>query len=173
MSRERLQAIEEIRRLKARYFRYVDTKRWDRFADLFCADAELHVPVNRAEPLRGAPAIAERVRRGLSEMITVHHGHEAEIEILSADRARAIWPLYDRLLTTTNELTVDPHAPGFGPRYEGVGHYAEEYARGEDGRWRIARSELRRLHLEIERHVRDVNPAAFEPQGGAAGAAGG
>jgi hypothetical protein len=156
VTREQLEAIEEIRQLKARYFRYVDTKRWDRFADVFTPDAELHVPVNRPEPLRGADAIAERVRQGLADMITIHHGHAAEIEVLSADRARAVWPLYDRLLTTTNELTRDPDAPGFGPRYEGLGHYTEEYARGEDGRWRISRSELRRLHLEIERHVRDV-----------------
>lgn len=162
MTRERLAAIEDIRRLKARYFRYVDTKQWDRFDELFTDDAELHVPVNRPEPLRGPAEIAGRVRHGLSEMITIHHGHAAEIEILSADRARAIWPMYDRLMTTTNALGADPDAPGFGPRYEGFGHYTEEYTRGHDGRWRIARSELRRLHLETERHVRDVDVDVFD-----------
>jgi hypothetical protein len=160
MTRDELEALEAIRQLKARYFRYVDTKRWDRFAELFSEDAVLHVPVNRAEPLRGATAIAERVRLGLSEMITVHHGHTPEIELLDADRARAIWPLYDRLSSVSNELTADPAAPGFGPRYEGVGHYVEEYARGDDGQWRITQIELRRLHLEIERHLRDV--ASFD-----------
>ena len=159
MTRDELEAFEAIRQLKARYFRYVDTKQWDRFAELFCEDAILDVPVNRAEPLRGAAAIAERVQRGLSAMITVHHGHAPEIELRGADRARAIWPMYDRLSSQTNELTADPVAPGFGPRYEGAGHYVEEYARGEDGRWRFARIELRRLHLEIERHLRDVAPA--------------
>lgn len=162
MTREQLEAVEEIRRLKARYFRYVDTKQWDRFADLFTADAELHVPVNRREPLRGGEEISRRVRQGLAEMITIHHGHAPEIEILSADAARAIWPMYDRLMTTSNTLGADADAPGFGPRYEGFGHYTEEYVRGEDGRWRIARSELRRLHLETERHVRDVDVSVFD-----------
>jgi hypothetical protein len=155
VTRDELQALEAIRRLKARYFRYVDTKQWDRFGELFCEDAELHVPVNRSEPLRGRAAIAGRVRLGLSEIVTVHHGHAPEIELLAPDRARAIWPMYDRLSSTTTELACSS-APGFGPRYEGFGHYTEEYARGIDGRWRIARCELRRLHLEIERHVRDV-----------------
>ena len=34
----RLEAIEEIRRLKARYFRCVDTRNWVEFADLFTLD---------------------------------------------------------------------------------------------------------------------------------------
>jgi hypothetical protein len=160
-----LEDIEAIRQLKARYFRFVDTKQWDRWGDLFTDDAVLHVPVNRPEPLRGREAIKQRVRTGLSEMITIHHGHTAEIELLSADRARGIWPMYDLLLNMTNELTADPEAPGFGPRYEGFGHYVEEYAKGEDGQWRIASSELRRLHLETERHRRDVDISAFDATG--------
>ena len=39
--------IEAIRQLKARYFRFVDTKQWDRWGDLFTEDAVFHVPVNR------------------------------------------------------------------------------------------------------------------------------
>jgi hypothetical protein len=157
-----LDDMEAIRKLKARYFRFVDTKQWDRWGDLFTEDAVLHVPVNRPEPLRGRQAIIDRVRAGLAGMITIHHGHSPEIEFLSSARARAIWPMYDRLLSGTNELTADPGAAGFGPRYEGFGHYMEEYAKGRDGRWRIARSELRRLHLETERHRRDVDVSAFD-----------
>jgi len=152
-----LEDLEAIRQLKARYFRFVDTKQWDRWGELFTEDAVLDVPLVRGEPLRGRPAITDRVRQGLTPMITVHHGHMPEIELAGSDRARGLWPMYDRLLTTTNELTADPAVSGFGPRYEGFGHYVEEYARGEDGRWRIARCELRRLHLETERHRRDVD----------------
>ena len=36
---ERLLAVEQIRQLKARYFRLLDTKRWDEFEALFSADA--------------------------------------------------------------------------------------------------------------------------------------
>lgn len=154
-----LEDLEAIRRLKARYFRFVDTKQWERWGELFTEDAILDVPINRPEPLRGRAAITDRVRRGLLEMITVHHGHMPEIELDGPDRAYGIWPMYDQLLGTTNELTAGPETPGFGPRYEGFGHYVEHYVRGDDGAWRIARSELRRLHLENERHHRDA-PAA-------------
>jgi hypothetical protein len=154
--------LESIRQLKARYFRYVDTKQWDRWAELFTEDAILDVPINRPEPLRGRAAIAERVRQGLTPMVTVHHGHMPEIELDGTDRAHGIWPMYDRLLRTGNELTDGPQAPGFGPRYEGFGHYVERYVKTEDGEWRIARCELRRLHLETERHRRDVETSRFE-----------
>lgn len=159
---EDLEAREAIRQLKARYFRFVDTKQWERFAELFTEDAVLDVPLVRAEPLRGRAAIADRVRTGLTPMITIHHGHMPEIELDGPDRARGIWSMEDRLLSTTNELSADPEAPGFGPRYAGFGHYLERYVRGADGCWRIARSELRRLHLETERHRRDADPSAFE-----------
>ena len=36
---DKLLAIEEIKQLKARYFRFVDTKDWTGFAGLFAADA--------------------------------------------------------------------------------------------------------------------------------------
>jgi hypothetical protein len=157
-----LQDIEAIKQLKARYFRFVDTKQWDRWGELFTEDAVLDVPVNRAEPLVGRRAITDRVRRNLNAMVTIHHGHMPEIEILGSDRARGIWPMYDRLLTTTSQFTADRAAPGFGPRYEGFGHYVEEYAKAESGSWRIARCTLRRLHLETEQHRRDADPAAFE-----------
>jgi ketosteroid isomerase-like protein len=150
--------IEAIRQLKARYFRFVDTKQWDRWGELFTEDAVLDVPLMRGEPLRGRRAIEERVRQGLIPMITIHHGHTPEIELDGPDRARGIWPMYDKLLRTT----LETDAPGFGPRYEGSGHYVERYAKDGNGRWRIARCELRRLHLETERHRRDSRTEVFE-----------
>jgi ketosteroid isomerase-like protein len=150
--------IEAIKQLKARYFRFVDTKQWDRWSDLFTEDAVLDVPLMRGEPLQGRDAIGERVRQGLIPMITIHHGHTPEIELDGPERARAIWPMYDKLLRTT----LDTGAPGFGPRYEGYGHYLEHYHKDANGQWRIARCELRRLHLETERHRRDSLTKGFE-----------
>jgi hypothetical protein len=156
-----LEDVEAIRQLKARYFRFVDTKQWDRWGELFTEDALLHVPINRAEPLRGREAIVARVRHNLQAMITIHHGHEPEIELLGPASARAVWPMYDLLRWTTTSAAPSG-AGAFGPRYEGYGHYLERYAKGDDGRWRIAYAELRRLHLETERHRRDVELTAFE-----------
>ena len=40
---ERLEAIEEIKQLKARYFRCMDTKDWDGFTTVFAPDARMDV----------------------------------------------------------------------------------------------------------------------------------
>lgn len=47
---EELLAIEEIRKLKARYFRALDAKDWDAFAGVFAPDA--------VQDLRGDPNMA-------------------------------------------------------------------------------------------------------------------
>ena len=146
--------VEAIRQLKARYFRFVDTKRWAEFGALFTDDAVLDVPLVRATPLQGRDAIVAAVSGNLAQLVTIHHGHAEEIEILGPREARAIWPMYDLLLRTTA-----PPASGtatcFGPRYEGYGHYLERYEKDDDSAWHIARCELRRLHLETEQHRRD------------------
>jgi ketosteroid isomerase-like protein len=158
-----LQDIEAIKQLKARYFRFLDTKQWDRWGEVFTPDAVLDVPINRDVPLRGRAEIVATVSANLDPIITIHHGHMPEIEILAPGRARGIWPMYDLLLRTTTTLVDSgPGAATFGPRYEGYGHYVEQYTKGEDGQWRIAHIELRRLHLETERHRRDVDISSFE-----------
>jgi len=73
----------------------------------------------------------------LADAVTVHHGHMPEIEILDADRATGIWAMFDQ---------VD--LPGLVLR--GFGHYHDEYVRS-GARWRIHRSRLTRLRLDIER----------------------
>ena len=40
---ERLEAIEEIKQLKARYFRCMDTKDWHGFTTVFAPDARMDV----------------------------------------------------------------------------------------------------------------------------------
>ncbi len=143
--------LEAIRRLKARYFRFVDTKQWDRWGEVFTPDAVLDVPLLRDTPLRGRTEILAAVRRNLNELFTIHHGHMPEIEIRGRDRARGIWPMYD-LLLRGSRASEGGSGSAFPPRYEGYGHYVEDYAKGNDGEWRIARTQLRRLHLETEQH---------------------
>jgi hypothetical protein len=149
-----LEQVEAIKQLKARYFRYLDTKQWERWGNVFTADAVLRHPANRPEPIVGREAIVATVSTKLQESITVHHGHMPEIEILSDTEARGIWAMYDRLLHPT------PGGKGRA-RYEGHGHYIERYVREADGEWRIADLHLRRLHLEIEEWVRDADPEVF------------
>jgi hypothetical protein len=149
---EKLVAMEAIRALKAAYFRCMDTKRWDELADLFTTDAtfdarralEMPAPEEffESEPIiTGRAAIVEFISRGLTPIISVHHGHMPEIEIESPVRARGVWPMTDLLV-----------APPGGPFrvFRGYGHYHETY-RHDGDRWRIATLRLRRLYVESTR----------------------
>jgi hypothetical protein len=136
MNASDLVEIEAIKQLKARYFRFLDTKQWDAWRELFTEDfqAEIHGPhpiihfENREE-------MVESNRKILAEVPTVHHGHMPEIELTGLDTARGIWAMMDVVK--------------LGAGFVGYGHYHEEY-RKVGGDWRIARLRLTRLHIEGE-----------------------
>jgi hypothetical protein len=145
-----LLAIEQIRRLKAAYFRCMDTKRWDEMPDIFTDDCifdvrgALEMPKTEAEYAQesvvvGRRATVEYIRAGLTPLISVHHGHEPEIVVISDVEARGTWPMED--------LLVAPEGSPFRV-FRGYGHYRETYRR-DDGTWRIATLQLRRLYVEI------------------------
>ena len=139
---ERLDVIEQIRVLKARYFRFVDTKDWDAFEALFTPGASLVLPEARPEPFTPR-ALADLLRAHYRRCVTVHHGHTPEIEPQGADRASAVWAMEDQRFFEAD----DPSAP-FASAV-GSGHYHETYVRTPDG-WRIASLRLTRLRLHIE-----------------------
>ena len=146
--------IEAIKQLKARYFRFVDTKQWEQWGLCFTADAELHHPLRRAEPMRGRDQIVATVSAAFANIVSIHHGHTPEIRICGDAEAQGVWAMCDRLIS---------HAPGGnGSRLTvGYGHYIERYVKERDGAWRIASLELRRLHLETHVPARDAEKAVF------------
>src|ERR1700678_1057947 len=89
---EKLLAIEEIKQLKARYFRLVDTKQWTQWGRLFTVDVVVDFSDdNRGQPpIRGRDELRTTVERLLGPCLSLHHGHTPEIEILSPTRARGI-----------------------------------------------------------------------------------
>jgi hypothetical protein len=132
---ERLMAIEEIRVLKARYFRYVDSHDWAGFRSILADDVVFEAPVSpnpgggpggmfslKGE-IAGAEAVVAWVSTSLEPIHSCHIGYMPEIEIVSADAARAIWGMEDIL-----------RAPNF--HAHGRGYYRETYVR-RDGRWLI------------------------------------
>ena len=133
---ERLAAIEDIRRLKARYYRCMDTKDWDGFRDVFADDAEMDMRAEAGEAglVRNKQAIADFVRGAVDDVVTAHHGHMPEIDVTSPTTARAIWAMEDELWW-----------PG-GMHMHGWGHYHETYTRGGEG-WRIQTLTLTRLRI--------------------------
>lgn len=144
-------AIEEIKQLKARYFRFMDTKDWANLPSLFTHDVAADYRLAMLDPADGAPdltqlaehmfsgrdAICAYISTGLTPITSIHKGYMPEITIESAGTARGIWPMTDEL-----------HMPEGPVRLiRGQGHYHETY-RVEDGAWRIASIRLTRLKLE-------------------------
>jgi ketosteroid isomerase-like protein len=134
----RLLAIEEIKQLKARYFRLMDLKRWEEWGQVFSADAVMEVP--EADMVnRGRDEIVRNVSAALDGTRTTHHGHMPEIEVTGAGTARGTWAMFDHV-----------EWPKRGDQrvgLNGFGHYVEEYV-VEDGQWRIALTRLERLRVE-------------------------
>ena len=147
---QRLLDIEEIKRLKAKYFRCFDTKDWEGWLSVFTDDVvlEFSVAVPARDGSREVAFTRLETKQGLRDFVvpytdpaqTVHHGHTPEIEIVSDTEARGIWAMED----IVDHYTDVAH---------GYGHYHETY-RKVAGEWRIARVRLTRLR--IAQHRRDV-----------------
>lgn len=141
-----LTAVEEIRKLKARYFRTMDTKDWAGFADVFAPDAEasfLSPEDERISPggvFTGQAEITAFIRDGLVGITTAHYGHMAEIEVESSTTARGIWSMEDH-------LWFPPGQDWTWRKVHGFGHYHETY-RQANGDWRIQTLNLTRVHLD-------------------------
>jgi uncharacterized protein (TIGR02246 family) len=136
---QRLVDTEDIKRLKARYFRTLDRKDWEGYGQVFSKDAHLEVPEGNVSE-HGREAIVASVSSVLEGVRTVHHGHMPEIEITGPDTARGIWAMFDYVEFPARD---DGERVGL----QGYGHYTEEYVR-EDGEWRISHSHLSRLRID-------------------------
>ena len=136
---ERLEAIEAIKRLKARYFRCLDTKDWDGFAAVFAPDLVADVSADSGRVVEGADEFVASVRKAVGDVETVHHGHMPEIEITSDTTASGIWAMEDLLRFPDGAPVATLH---------GFGHYEETY-RLVDGEWKIATLRLTRLRRDL------------------------
>jgi uncharacterized protein (TIGR02246 family) len=136
---QRLIDIEEIKHLKARYFRSIDTKDWEGFGLVFSRDAVVEVP-EADIVLTGRDAIVAGVRESLTGTRTVHHGHMPEITLTGPDTAAGTWAMFDYVEWPQSE-------DGSRVGLHGYGHYVEDYIR-EDGEWRISRTRLQRLRVD-------------------------
>src|SRR5579871_6553114 len=94
--------IEQIKKLKARYFRLMDTKQWERYRALFTDDLCVFIedaiePDPNAEPFkRSADEFVRYVSQSaLPSAVSAHHGHMPEIELTSATTAFGVWAMFD------------------------------------------------------------------------------
>jgi len=128
--------IEAIRRLKARYFRLMDTKDWDGMREVFTDDVVIDTAEAGGQVARGADEFMAFLGEALGDAVTVHQGHMPEIDLTSETTATGIWALNDIIIWSS------------GMRLDGYGHYHETYEKS-DGEWRIKSSKLTRLHTDF------------------------
>jgi hypothetical protein len=136
---QRLEAIEAIRRLKARYFNACD--RQDPHTASHCfADGEIFIDMGHIGVFRHRDEFAALYRAaGCHEYILdAHHGANAEIDIVGPEQARGTWALGFRNINTRDRTVTLLSVL-----------YHDEYARIA-GEWRITRSRVEyktALHL--------------------------
>jgi hypothetical protein len=143
---ERLLAIEEIKRLKSKYFWGLDHRDWDFWRrEVWAPEGRLIVP-EASRDCVGIDAVLAYVSGSTTDQVSVHHGHMPNIEITSDTSATGIWAMEDRLYRSPQHPLED------GSSYlHGFGHYHESYIRLTQG-WRIASSRLTRLRVELHKH---------------------
>src|SRR3546814_14805992 len=100
-----LVAAEQIKRLKARYFRGVDLKDWSLIRSVFAEDMVCDFRGAATDPHTGFNAVPEAtgaVIHGIEDAMaafvasgahfrSVHHGHMPEIEITGETTAHGLW----------------------------------------------------------------------------------
>ena len=133
---ENFQNYIAICELKARYCRFLDTKQWDAWTDLFTLDLVLDTSeAGGPPPITGRAEAITLVRQTIEFAQTAHQVHTPEITI-TGDTAEGIWAMQDRV------IWAEGHA------VTGYGHYTESYVK-QGGEWKIASSKLTRLILDF------------------------
>jgi len=149
MTPDDLVEIEQIRQLKYRYVRFIDTKRWDDLGELFTADATASYGGGATERA-GRDDIMTFLVDAMSDetILTSHKVHHPEIALIGPDRATGVWALDDIVILG-----------GLGMTVRGASFYDDRYAK-VDGEWRIAHTGYRRVFEEIEPRRADLKLTA-------------
>ncbi|MDO6414551.1 nuclear transport factor 2 family protein [Sphingomonas sp. BIUV-7] len=141
-SLDTLLALEDIKLLKARRDRAVDTKDWDLYRSLHAPDHESHH--EGLEPWIGADEMMRNVRERLGpQVVSVHHSHTPEITFTAPDKATGIWAMEDNIFWEED---------GANCWMQGFGFYHEDYER-RDGAWLFVKRELKRTHVKTSKQA--------------------
>jgi SnoaL-like protein len=137
--------LDALRRLKARYCRYLDTKDLDAWREVFTSDIAVSLDMavstggadpQTAPPIEGVDEFAPSVLASLAGVATMHHCHTPELDLTSETTAVGIWAMEDWLIFPD------------GRELHGAGHYHETYEK-RDGAWRIKTLHLTRTILRF------------------------
>ncbi|WP_066014354.1 nuclear transport factor 2 family protein [Endozoicomonas atrinae] len=140
-----LVAIEEIKQLKSRYFRFLDTADIDGLKTVFTQDAGIHYRSPSYEfKKNGWNELADFFLECFTKTkFGIHTGHHPEISV-NENQARGIWYLHDKFVNLDEGIT-----------FEGSAIYQDRYVRENDG-WKIAFSEYDRLFEQVTKRNPDM-----------------
>lgn len=129
--------IAEIKQVKYRYLRALDTKHWDDFAQTLAEDVKGDYGPSLGNELHftDRDALVDFMRTSLGpSIITEHRVDHPEITMDGPDEASATWYLQDRVI-----------APDFNFMLIGAAFYHDSYRRTPDG-WKISATSYDRTY---------------------------
>src|SRR5512136_998421 len=129
--------IEAIKRLKHRYFRCLDSKLWDELVECFTEDATTSYTDGKYS-FRSVEAIIGFLKKslGADTVVSMHQGHQPEIDITSETTAKGVWTSEAGLIITDRNVSTRE-----------VNFYYDEYVK-VGGQWKIKHTGYRRLFEE-------------------------
>jgi hypothetical protein len=139
--------VEQIKRLKYRYFRCFDTADLPGIAGLCHPEVTLDVNggIYRFR-IEGRERFLDMVREGAhAEMIMQHNGHHPEIDLISPTEARGVWYLQDNVWEFRRKIHIT-----------GAAIYRDRYLK-VDGVWLLKDIGFERIHEIVEPIERPPN----------------
>lgn len=151
---QKLIEIEQIKQLKARYFRALDTKDWPLIESCLTEQCIAEYDGGKYS-FSGKGKIVQffSTYMGNPKLIFMHQGHHPEISFIDDHHAKGIWYLQDVVINLENQTTL-----------RGAGFYHDDYTL-ENKQWLISKTGYERTFEEIEqRNNIKLNFNRFEPK---------
>jgi hypothetical protein len=136
---EQLVEIEKIKRVKYRYYRLLDLKRFDEIPNCFTPDIQLVAAAGK-HVIVGIDNLVGMLRSHLSDqrILTFHRIGQGEVDITSRDTATATWGQDDISISLVDDIII-----------RGAMYYEDQF-RKVDGQWLISHSKYSRIYEEHE-----------------------
>ncbi len=130
--------MEEIKKVKRKYWWCVDEKRMDDLADCFAEDATADYAMGIY--LEGREAIIEFLKENVAReelgVISVHQGYNPEIEITGETTAKARWGMFNYMSFGQAKTVIKSWQ-----------YYNDEYVK-TDGEWKIKTTKITYITTE-------------------------
>lgn len=138
---QRMKDIEDIKRLKSKYLRCLDSKDWEGFAETLSPN--VHTSYSNGKLVFDGPdQVTAYISKSMPRTeITMHMGHMPEISFEGDTLAVGRWTLEDNLIFCEgNEYS--------GTQIQGGAFYTDKYEK-VDGKWRILETGYVRIYEEM------------------------